>query len=66
MVYFTFFRQTGTCIAVRSRGLHCQVDLCVTVRIAFLPVYRNERPIPYNFPGFFLVVVGLFGSGRLV
>ena len=65
MVYFTFFRQTGTHIAVRSSGLHCQVDLCVTVRIAFLlnPVYRNECPIPYNLPGFFLVVVGLFGSG---
>ena len=50
MVYFTLFRQTGTRIAVRSSGLHCQVDLCVTVHIAFLPVHRNERSIPYNFP----------------
>ena len=27
------------------------VDLCV--RGAFLAVYRNERPMSYNFPGFF-------------
>ena len=41
-----------------------RVDLCV--RIAFLPVYRNECRISYNFPGFFLVVVALLGSGRSV